>query len=1138
MTLIDAAARAKALDTTQSFIVQAPAGSGKTGLLIRRILKLLLIVEKPEEVLAITFTKKATAEIRARVFEVLHKVEHDEALESHELDIEPYAKAVLARDAGKNWQLLRQPERLKIQTIDGLNAELVRKMPWSSRFGASPQIETELDQLYQQAAQNTLQKIERPDYKAALSTLLIHASGNLKNLQQQLAKMLHSRQSWLRVIISDGSLDDRGAVEAAWFDAIDNTLDALDEHFGSLLCQDLLNLARYAQANRPDAAPDLEAAELSALYDNSPKPCQDVRLVQWQHISHILCTPSTDFRSPTPRGITKAIGFPNKDDAKAQLIDIILELKEDDRNLAILKRFRACPSSIISDSEWERLSALKTVLLLLAQELGVLMSERNCSDYDELSQRAIEALGLPEQPTELALIQDYQLKHILMDEFQDTSLTQLTLLERLTAGWEAADGRSLFLVGDPMQSIYAFRKADVRVFLQVWTHGLNDISLERLTLSVNFRSSNTLIEWVNATMRHVFPAQDMPELSKVKYSPSDAFHTFEGAVHYYPSLSDDVQTEATQTLKLIQSIQQNHPKQSITVLARSRKPLTLLAQTLRSVNLAFESVELETLAEQSLCQDLISLTRLSLHPLDTLAGLAVLRAPWCGLNLSDLSRLRATEQSLLNSVQDHATLASLSPDGQTMLARVLPILLKLANNTERGQTLSERIRGAWLALRAPACYAEHHLIYAEHFFNLLDRLEEAPEPLTSPHLLQACERTKISSPANNLKLMTIHKAKGLEYDHILLIGMNRSAGGDQRTQTLFSHTEPSAHQTVNLVAPAALKSDTQPTKASFIQKQRKAIEAEESARLLYVAVTRAKRQLYLFASLKKNKDDESKPKKGSFLNLCWDEIEADFMASEHLVDTYLDTSPKTETATETATETDSQTSDEPRPSVPLLSLPNELPPLMLPTAISIPNAQATPPKKDIEYDWAQDNARLIGIAVHQLLEFADHTTLKHWQKRIDSNQINRALEQTGFADKNLNDAQTRITRILNNIAHDPRAAWLFSPEHQAIKTEWPLSGWLNDKVSDYIIDRSFIDEHGTRWIVDFKTSAHEGGNLQGFLDEQVQRHAPQLNNYARLVQALEPDRSIKLGVYFAALKEWREWDAISLSQKHHQQNHT
>ena len=125
---------------------------------------------------------------------------------------------------------------------------------------------------------------------------------------------------------------------------------------------------------------------------------------------------------------------------------------------------------------------------MLVAQLQVVFKERGSVDFSAISLAALTALGTDDAPTDLALYFDVKLRHILVDEFQDTSITQHNLLRKLTAGWETNDGRSLFVVGDPMQSIYRFRQAEVGLFLQSQLQGIGNIQLKPLQLTVNFRS--------------------------------------------------------------------------------------------------------------------------------------------------------------------------------------------------------------------------------------------------------------------------------------------------------------------------------------------------------------------------------------------------------------------------------------------------------------------------------------------------------------------------------------------------------------------------------------------------------------------------------------------------------------------------
>jgi ATP-dependent exoDNAse (exonuclease V) beta subunit len=160
--LPDAAAREAALDPRRSFIVQAPAGSGKTELLVRRFLKLLGSVERPEEILAITFTRKAAAEMRKRVLETT-----------------PEAKQL--------------GHRLRIQTIDALCASLTRQMPVLARFGAQPNLVEDARPHYREAALRTLKDLT-PDAER----LLAHLDNNVGTAAWLLSSMLAKRDPWLR----------------------------------------------------------------------------------------------------------------------------------------------------------------------------------------------------------------------------------------------------------------------------------------------------------------------------------------------------------------------------------------------------------------------------------------------------------------------------------------------------------------------------------------------------------------------------------------------------------------------------------------------------------------------------------------------------------------------------------------------------------------------------------------------------------------------------------------------------------------------------------------------------------------------------------------------------------------------------
>ncbi len=194
----DSAARARALDPAGSFIVQAPAGSGKTELLAQRVLRLLALADRPEEVLAITFTRKAAGEMRDRILGALAAAAAGQPVEAeHEQTTRALALAALRRDAEKGWQLLNDPARLRVLTIDGLNAWLTQRMPLTSGLGGSAAIADRPEDLYRDAARRALLAGDRHPGRDAARRLLIHLDNRFARAEEQLARLLARRDHWL-----------------------------------------------------------------------------------------------------------------------------------------------------------------------------------------------------------------------------------------------------------------------------------------------------------------------------------------------------------------------------------------------------------------------------------------------------------------------------------------------------------------------------------------------------------------------------------------------------------------------------------------------------------------------------------------------------------------------------------------------------------------------------------------------------------------------------------------------------------------------------------------------------------------------------------------------------------------------------
>ncbi|HSS26437.1 MAG TPA: UvrD-helicase domain-containing protein, partial [Usitatibacter sp.] len=198
----DQAERDRALDVSRSFIVQAPAGSGKTALLIQRYLALLSRVERPEEIAAITFTVKAAAEMRNRVLDALRQARSSPRPESAQgARTWDLARAGLERNDALGWKLEENADRLKVQTIDALCASLTRQMPVLSRFGGQPEVIEDATALFAEAARNLLAMIEEEgEASDSVARLLQHLDNDAATAARLIAEMLARRDQWLRTL--------------------------------------------------------------------------------------------------------------------------------------------------------------------------------------------------------------------------------------------------------------------------------------------------------------------------------------------------------------------------------------------------------------------------------------------------------------------------------------------------------------------------------------------------------------------------------------------------------------------------------------------------------------------------------------------------------------------------------------------------------------------------------------------------------------------------------------------------------------------------------------------------------------------------------------------------------------------------
>ncbi len=1091
----DLDARKKALDPGRSFIVQAPAGSGKTELLIQRYLVQLSRVAQPEEIAAITFTIKAAAEMRSRVLEALAAARNEERPpEAHKALTWDHARAVLERDRDQGWRLEENAARLRIQTFDALCASLTRQMPVLAAFGAQPEPLEDASHLYRQAARATLALLEEDHPGADLvARLLVHLDNNAETAEALLADMLARRDHWLR---RTSDAQDRKALEAA------------------LAAECRVQIERARSLFPPKPPIRLPVAE---------------NVAGWKHFASDL--------------VTQKGGWNKKSVAALWENEPLREA------LAVVKRL---PDLRYSDEQWEALEAIVGLLPLAVAELKLVFAAHGRTDFVEIAHGASRALGEPDAPTDLLLSLDYRIRHILVDEFQDTSFTQFELLEKLTAGWTPDDGRTLFLVGDPMQSIYRFREAEVGLFLRARRDGIGTLALEPLALSVNFRSQADIVDWVNGAFAGIMPRVEDIGVGAVPYARCEPEKPAESeAVRVHAFFDGDAEGEAEQVATLAAAAR---AEGTSAILVRNRSHLVSIVRKFKKERLRFRAIEIEELGHRQVVQDLLALTRALSHPADRLAWLACLRAPWCGLTLADLHALAGTdrqgasadavraqvqrelfpeiasrrestagardaidERTLWERVVDEATFARLSADGRQRLARVREAFEPALSKRLRG-SLRERVENAWLALGGPACVQDDtDLEDAEIYLDTLEESEEAGE-LADPTAFERGLEELYALPDLHAdpydpQILTIHKAKGLEFDTVIVPGLGSGTGRDERKLFVWMERPAlgGAQGSQLLLAPINPTGSEDDATYEYIRRLDREKERHEEVRLLYVAATRAKKHLHLLGDVSLDREaqepEPKAPRRGSLLATLWPAVAPDFVEAARV-------SPHA------AEEKSAQAAAEVNQDLRRLPADWRLPDAPRAAAWSAPADKAGEQER-VEFSWVGETARHVGAVVHRWLQRIAEDELRGWDgARVDAmlEQFRRELAARGVENAELDAASARVATAVGKSLADPRGRWLLGPQREP-RNEYPITVIMEGVRRRLVVDRTFTASDGTRWIIDYKATGHEGAGLEEFLDREQERYRAQLQTYGRALSA----GGAMLGLYFPLLSGWREW---------------
>jgi ATP-dependent exoDNAse (exonuclease V) beta subunit len=753
---------------------------------------------------------------------------------------------------------------------------------------------------------------------------------------------------------------------------------------------------------------------------------------------------------------------------------------------------------------------------------------------------------------------------------QDTSTSQHELIELLTQGWDG-HSQTVFLVGDPKQSIYLFRQARVERFIRTMKDlRLGSISVDLLQLTSNFRSQAGLVESFNETFFRLFPSgalEDSPEAAPyVAAVPVRPLGFDRKNMVWHPQiLSADTPDETASEKRLLARLEaldiRNVVEQwmirqlpegrtdpwSIAVLVRSRSHLLQIVAELKRdeqnhAAIPFRAVEIEPLSERPEVLDLFALTRALLHPADRVAWLSVLRAPWCGIELADLHILCGQDDpqwstsTVAELIQERGQL--LSEQGVRLLERIGPLLTAVNKQLAR-LPLSELVERTWRSMGGDTYLTPEERKNTERYLDLLDQAEQQGVMIDLDRLKQALGRLYAapSTTPGAIDLMTIHGAKGLEWDLVLLPGLAKRSHGD--AQKLLTWEELSAadeEKSQVILAPIVGSGRDSESLNEWLKEIHRRREDAESRRLFYVACTRAREELHLFATLKRNRDGSLKPESGTLLAAAWPAAEQYFIDNE---------SPSKPTIAPIVTL---------RPA----ALSGVLPAIAaeehyhsttatlhrLPKDFVLPRRTAVIPKFEYQdvnvrkiFDRPEGSfeARAFGNTVHALLELLAQRTedgssastllgeIPAWQPRIKA-----LLRHHGVPPPSLQRLAVRAQQALVSILGDPEGLWVIGT-HKDATSEHAVVVW--DEVRASVrLDRIFragtapqAEGEECLWIIDFKTTPHGGTSIDEFLNSEREKYTLQMESYARIMRGAMQPEELRLGLYYPLIPRLIWW---------------
>ena len=849
-----------ACDPARSVVVEACAGAGKTWMLVSRILRALLDGVQPQQILAITFTKKAAAEMRHRLMQWLAEFADcdDDARTQGLVDrglSQPEARKLAPALGSLYERLLAGTHQVEIRTFHAWFSQLMRAAPLEvlDELGLPPQAELVED----------IEELKPQAWRQFLAVVL--ADDTLREDFEQLvrARGRHTTQAWLLGVLDKRLEFDLAASAGVLLGSVPppSELDpafAGFEHPVQRLRTDVVRglLQRVAQAlgQQGKATAQKQAAALQLALE-----CED-DLQCLSGAFSALCT-----KEGEPR---KHLQAPELDEAIAFLRDIQAAVAQHDAHL-----------------EHARMVRLAQVLL---EQYARTKRSRGLADMADLERCALRLLRDEVLAGWLQERLDARIRQVLIDEFQDTNPLQWQALSSWLTSYAGAGGGAsghrppgLFIVGDPKQSIYRFRRAEPRVFeaAKALVQGLGGAVL---ACDHTRRNAPAVLAAVNAVLS---AAQDEGRYADFRWHTTESAAGPQGGVaaierverpgkaakagddtadawrdslttpRHEPEVLLRLQEARRVAHRISQLIrEQGREPADIYVLSRKRASLRVLADALRELHLPFATPEDSVLMDALEVRDVVALLDALVSPDHDLALAHALRSPIFGATdddlvmLATLSRERGCGwmQCLQECTDDRC-----SPT----LLRARQLLARWTEDARRlpPHDLLDRIvdQGELRARYAAAVPAELRVAALAHLDALLAlALELDGGRYATPYkLVRALRRRPLSvkarTDAQAVQLLTIHGAKGLEAPVVFIMDSDTANERGESATALIDWPAHESHPTC--FAFIASEKQAPPSLQGVLERERFA-RAREELNGLYVAMTRAREQLVFSAT--------------------------------------------------------------------------------------------------------------------------------------------------------------------------------------------------------------------------------------------------------------------------------------------------